>query len=142
MKKDVIVSIKGLQYSMENSGDDDQRIETLNRGTYAFRNSHHMLAYDECLDENTMVKSLVKFNNEFFEVTKKGPYSVHMLFEQGKKNLTSYSTPFGELLVGIDTKELVIEQSEEEISVYISYKMEINYEFLADSEIEVHIQSV
>lgn len=142
MTKDVLVSIKGLQYSIEAADDEDQRIETLNRATYAFRNGHDYLSFDECFDENITVKNLIKFDDTFLEVNKRGAYSVHMLFEEGKKNYTNYNTPFGALMVGIDTHKITVERKENEISVFVSYGMEINYEFIADSEIELHIQSI
>lgn len=142
MTKDVLVSIKGLQYSVEETDNEDQRIETLNRATYANRNGHDYLAFDECFEGNVSVKNLIKFDDTFLEVNKRGEYSVHMLFEEGKKNYTNYNTPFGALMVGIDTKKITVERSENEIDIYVSYGMEINYEFVADSEIEVHISSI
>lgn len=142
MTKEVLVTIKGLQYSIESTEEDDQRIETLNRAVYAYRNGHDYLSFEECFDENISVKNLIKFDERFLEVNKRGAYSVHMLFEEGKKNYTNYNTPFGSLTVGIDTHKITVERGEDEISVCVSYGMEINYAFIADSEIEIHIQSI
>lgn len=142
MTKDVLVSIKGLQYSLEDAEGEDQRIETMNRGKYAFKNGHDIIAFDEYYDADVTVKNLIKFNDDFVEVNKKGPYNVTMLFEEGKKNFTNYNTPFGAISVGLDTESIKVERTPDAIDVYVTYNMEINGGFLARSEIEIHISSV
>ena len=37
----------------------------------------------------------IKMSAQGVEVRKQGQVNVHMVFEQGKKNMTFYSTPFG-----------------------------------------------
>lgn len=142
MTKEVLISVKGLQYSLEADDSDDQRIETLNRGIYAFRNGHDYISYEECYDADISVKNLIKFSDDFVEVTKKGPFGVHMLFEEGQKNYTNYKTPYGDIVIGIETDKIKIVRTEDEITVIVSYDMEMNYQFLAKSEIEIHISSI
>lgn len=142
MTKDVLVSIKGLQYSTNIEEDEDQRVETLNRAQYALRNGHDFIVYDECLDTQTVVKNVIKFCEGVVEVTRRGPYNVHMLFEEGKKNFTNYNTPYGEIVIGIETEKITIDRKDEEICVNICYDMEMNYEFVAKSEIEIHVSSI
>lgn len=142
MTKEVLVSIKGLQYSLEDSDGEDQRIETMNRGKYAVKNGHDIIAFDEYYDADITVKNLIKFNDDFVEVNKKGPYNVTMLFEKGRKNYTNYNTPYGAISVGLDTESIKVERTSDAIDVYIIYNMEINGGFLARSEIEIHISSV
>lgn len=141
MTKDVLISVKGLQYSTEETEGEDQRIETINRGVYSFRNGHGHVVYDDEAEEGVTVKTHIKFSEDCVEVMKKGPYSVHLLFETGKKNYTDYNTPFGNLVIGIDTVSIDMEESEDSVDISIVYEMEMNYEHLAHCDIEIHIKS-
>ena len=59
-------------------------------------------------------------------IVRKGPVTTSMLFTIGEKNISYYDTPFGSLMMGIDTSDLCITESESEILVDISYAIEMN----------------
>ena len=75
------------------------------------------------------------------DVMKKGAANVHMMFEKNKKNITYYNTPFGSLMIGIDAKDIKIEENEENILVNVAYGLEVNCEHMADCSIKMNIQS-
>ena len=75
------------------------------------------------------------------DVTRKGPASVHMMFEKDKKNISYYYTPYGNLLIGIDAKDVQVEETEHDINVQVKYGLEINYEHMADCHITVNVKS-
>ena len=85
------------------------------------------------------VSNLVKFSPEVIEVTKKGLINVHMVFEEGKQNLTSYQTPYGALMIGINTHKVEITEEDECIHLEARYGLDINYEFLSDCVISMDI---
>ena len=64
-----------------------------------------------------------------------------MIFEKDKINMTQYETPYGELLVGVYTKDIRVEVSEEEMHICVSYVLDINGEKVADSEIVMNVKS-
>ena len=63
-----------------------------------------------------------------------------MVFEENKKNMTNYLTPYGSILIGLDTGKVTYTESEKEIRVNVDYALEVNYEYLADCKIEMHIR--
>ena len=140
MTKEVLISISGLQVSPESETD---TVEMIAPGEYYFRNNKHYLVYNEVEEGQTepSTKNVIKFSNDYMEVIKKGPMSVHMVFEKDKKNISYYNTPFGSLLIGIDAKKVEVEESENEINVKVDYKLEMNYEHLADCNITMNIKS-
>lgn len=75
------------------------------------------------------------------EVTKRGLSNVHMVFEENKKNVTYYDTPFGNLLVGIAATNIDLNESKDIIDVKVDYALEVNYEHLADCTISMNIQA-
>lgn len=67
--------------------------------------------------------------------------NVHMIFEENKKNMANYSTPYGDILIGIDAKSVNYKEEENRIVVDVDYSLEVNYEHFADCSIKVDIRS-
>lgn len=138
MQKDVMVAIKGLQFAQE---DDADNIETFTRAEYYKRNNSHYVIYEEPGEgPSDGVKSVIKFREDYLDVTKKGMINVHMVFEENKKNMANYATPFGDILVGIDARDILLKEEEEAIDLKVNYALEVNYEHLADCQISMSIR--
>lgn len=140
MNKDVLISLRGLQFE-QNEGEAEQ-IETITVGTYYEKNGKHYVLYEEVtegFDEPT--KNRMKFGEHFLELTRTGLINVHMVFEENRKNMTSYQTPYGNILIGIDTKQIHLEKEEDRIGVIVDYTLEVNYEMMADCQIVMEIRS-
>ena len=139
MTKDVLLSIKGLQFANEQ---DTEPVEVITSGDYYKRNGKHYILYDEVMEGfEGVTKNIIKLKENGLDVTKKGVTNVHMMFEKNKKNITYYNTPFGSIMIGIDAKDIKIEEKEESILVNVSYGLEVNYEHMADCNIVMNIQS-
>lgn len=139
MTKDVLLTIKGLQL-FEGTGSDE--IETIYPGEYFYRNQSHFILYDEQPEGiPEVIKNMVKLNDREFVITKKGPVTVQMVFEEGKKTMTDYNTPFGNIMISMDTSKLEVEESEDRLKIHIEYALEANYQFVADCKIDMEIAS-
>lgn len=135
MTKEVFLSLKGLQ--MEN-GEGAGALETITSADYYQKNDSHYVIYEEMTEgflEKT--RNMLKFHDSGLEVTKKGLINVHMVFEENKKNMTSYMTPYGNILIGIDTESILLEENEEQIKLLVDYSLDANYQHLADCKIEL-----
>lgn len=101
MTKEVIAIIRGLHFSMEDGAD---KIETITAAEYFCRGGCHYLVYED-LDEGSgkTTRNLLKCRPQAAELTRKGVIDVHMVFEEHKKNVARYTTPFGSVMIGIDT---------------------------------------
>ena len=139
MTKDVLIAIKGLQYD---GSEEDTEIETVTAAEYYKKNNSHYVIYEESFEgfEGT-TKNVIKFKDNSLDLTKKGLVNVHMMFEENKKNMTNYSTPYGDILIGIDARKIRMREEEEKIHVDVEYALEINYEHLADCHISIGIQA-
>ncbi|MDE7445479.1 MAG: DUF1934 domain-containing protein [Lachnospiraceae bacterium] len=138
MTKEILLSLKGLQ--MENR-EDAQAMETITPADYYQRNGSHYVIYEEMMEGSTAAtRNRIKFNDSCLEVSKKGCVNVQMLFEENKKNMTSYMTPYGNILIGIDTESISVEERENQIHVEVEYTLEANYQHLADCRIEMELR--
>ena len=139
MTKDVLLFIKGLQFESEDETND---LETVTAAEYYKKNNNHYVIYEEAMDGfRDTTKNIIKWNGQILDLTKKGLVNVHMIFEEKKKNVTDYKTPFGSILIGIDTHQISVEESEKQIRVNVDYALEINYEHLADCQISMDVRA-
>lgn len=139
MTKDVLLAIRGLQFDVNQ---DENKIETINFAEYYNKNNKHYIIYDEITEGfSESTKNIIKVNDHCLDLTKRGLVNVHMVFEENKKNMTNYSTPYGNILIGIDAKKVTCTEDEEQISVDVEYALEVNYEHLADCKIQMSIRS-
>lgn len=139
MTKDVLVSVSGLQ-SMDGSGSD--RIEVITAGSYYQKNGKHYITYDEVMEGfDGVVKNTIKVTPDCIDVIKHGIASVHMVFEKDKKRMTSYTTPMGEMMVGLNTTDIQVEEREHALKVRVNYSLDINYEHVSECNITVDVQS-
>ena len=138
MTKEVMVSIKGLQFDQSA---DSEEIETIQWGQYYKKNGTHYVIYDELMEGGEEpTKNIIKFRERELNLTKRGLVNVYMVFEENKKNMTNYLTPYGGILIGLDTSKVSFTESEKEIRVNVDYALEVNYEYLADCKIEMYIR--
>ena len=140
MTKEVLLSLQGLQF--DTSTKDGDRIETITPAEYYKRNDSHYVIFDEAVEgfrENT--KNIIKFKENSLDLTKKGLINVHMIFEENRKNMTNYATPYGNILIGIDARSVKMKEQEEHIEVDVDYALEINYEHFADCSIKMDIRA-
>lgn len=137
MTKEVIAAIRGLHFTNDEDGD---KIETITPAEYFFRGGSHYLIYEE-LDEDSgqLTRNMIKYKPQFMELTKKGLVNVHMVFEEQKKNVTSYATPFGNIMIGIDTTKVNVEEQDEKMILSVEYALDVNYEQFASCRINVEI---
>lgn len=135
MTKDVIIKVQGVQLAQEFPGD---VIEAISPGEYYFRNGKHYFLYDEVMEgQEEVTKNIIKVQDDYMELTKKGAVNVHMVFEEGKQNITYYYTPYGSLQIGIDAGHVKVQEAEEEIGVEVQYGLDINSEHFANCRIRL-----
>lgn len=140
MEKEVLLSVKGMQFTIDKEG--TQELETITAAKYYERNGSRYVVYDEVTEGFCdTTGNMIKFKDSLVEVTKKGLMNVHMVFEQNKKNMTNYSTPFGNILIGIDTGKIIIKEEPGNINITVDYVLEANYEYLSDCKIEIWIKN-
>ena len=139
-KDKVFIKIKGLytgtmEEGFQSDGENideietqDDEIEVINVGTYSVVNGKEYIRYEEVYDDSQeRSSSIIKIDGDSVEVTKKGVVS------------TYYQTPYGNMSLGIITKSLEIERTEDTISIYLVYGMEVNCEHLSDCDMQITI---
>ena len=99
------------------------------------------IIYEEIMEGfEEPIRNVIKFREREMNLMKRGMVNVYMAFEEHKKNVTNYLTPYGSLLIGMDTRRVKFTEGDEEIRLQVEYALEANYEYLADCRIEIRVQ--
>lgn len=139
MTKDVMISVRGLQFA-EGASEDD--IETVQRGEYYFRNGSHFLIFDEYMEGfREPVRNVLRFKNKELSLTKRGILNVQMLFEEGKKNYFAYMTPIGAITIGLDTHSVYSRLGEDGGSLNVKYTLDMSGSMLSRNKLDVTVQT-
>lgn len=138
MTRDVLIRISGARVS----GSDQEDVEMITTGDYFLKDGKHYIIYEEIAeDDKQITKNTIKVAPDSLDILKRGNTNTHMIFQKNKKNISCYMTPFGELVVGIHTNEIHVEEEKDALKVDIRYALDINYEHVSNCNITVQVTS-
>ncbi len=139
MNNQVLLSIKGLQFDLEENGEE---IESIVAGIYEKRDDQHVIIYDELLEGyEQSTQNQICFKNGYLALEKSGYLQMNMIFDEKTKTMTNYETPYGDILIGVQAKKISVLEQEKRIMVEADYALEMNYEHLADYHLVIDIRS-
>lgn len=139
MTKDVLVTITGLMTGPQ----DDDSIEVTTGGSYYFKNGKHYILFEEIGDDTvSVVRNTITISGGHVDVSKKGAVDAQMSFEEGCKLNSFYTSPFGQLELGIITDQVEIRQEEGLLELNLMYQLEINNEHVSDNRLHMLVQAM
>ena len=107
---------------------------------YYFRNGKHYILYEEAVEGfREKIKSQIRVDDGGVEIIKRGVNNVHMDFRPGKKHLASYQTPYGPLLLGMQTHAVQIDEREDRLDVRLEYDLEVEGERLSACSLTMEV---
>ena len=134
MDENVVIKISGLQI-VENTGDN---VEVIAKGKHYLKKDKHYLLYEEYEnDENTKTSNMIKFNNDIVEITRKGQVDGKLIFQENQKKQSLYSTPMGDLLIEVLTKEIEVSDDDDDVNLKIKYQIHVDRNKVSDNEIDI-----
>ena len=139
MTKDVLVSIKGTHMRDE----DNENIELVVPAKYSFEEGIDKITYDELVEGSRQsIKNTLSVDMEGISILKEGFTNSNMNFyKNGKKHITYYNTPYGEFVMGILTKNIDIQRSDDRLKVSVDYLLDIGENVISDCNIVVDVRS-
>lgn len=136
MKKNVVITVRGLQRQV----DDEEPIEVISAGTYLRKENTHYLSYEEADEDGKITKNRIKITPDSIEMTKQGGVTTQMIFVVGQKHFSCYETPFGELTLGMTTKEIKVMEESGQIAVALRYDLEVNGAHVSECELDIEVK--
>ena len=137
MTKDVLVSVRGAHIA----DGETNNLEVITAGSYYFKNGKHYIIYDEIPEgETEVIKNTIKVGPDVMDIIKKGSVSTHMTFKKNERNSTCYATTMGDLMIGICTNQVQVEENDDLLRVAVEYSLDINYEHVSECNIMLSVQ--
>jgi len=140
MIKDVIIDIKGVQ------GIDGQTdtVEFTTEGKFGFKNGKYFLSYDEGqMMEDADVKTKIWINSyDSLVLQRSGTISSRMEIEKGKRNSCFYSTPVGDLCIGIFGETIDVDLGETGGSLNMVYTIDSGLTLVSRNEVRITVKEV
>lgn len=78
--------------------------------------------------------------SELATIIRRGSSSSDLVIEPGKRHNCHYSTPYGEMVIGIYTHALNNGLDENGGSLYMKYTIDINTSYMSDNEIIMNVK--
>ncbi|MEG2378066.1 MAG: DUF1934 domain-containing protein [Oscillospiraceae bacterium] len=140
MKKDVIITIKGLQNYEEQ---DKDSVELVTAGRFYLKEGNYYITYKESeLTGLGSTTTTLKIEDERVTILRSGETRSHMVFEEGQKHVSYYDTVAGALTVGISTRKIKKKITEHGGRLMIDYAVEINNSVTGENAFDIGVREV
>ena len=138
MEKEVVISIKGMQ-SYEGALPDV--IELVTEGRLARDGSGYTLSYQE--SELTGLEgtlTTIQVDGEQVTLLRVGEFNSQMVFQEGRRHLSMYNTPYGAMAIGVHTRHLLAELNDQGGDIEVDYSIEVDHALAGRSVFHINVK--
>ncbi|MDR2931796.1 MAG: DUF1934 domain-containing protein [Oscillospiraceae bacterium] len=139
MKKDVLISIKGV-YSAENEKADV--IELFTTGEYYKKDGNYYISYEE--SEATgfgSSKTTLKVEKEdCVTVERSGEALAQLIVQRGVRHQCRYDIGYGDMTIGVSGNSIRSSLTDDGGNLSFKYSLDINSLLASENEMYIHIQ--
>ena len=123
MKKDVIISIRGLQ---EQDGEAGDPITLVTPGRYYRKNDSYYISYEESeLTGLAGTRTTLRIKPDYVKLVRTGLYPSELLFELGKRHMSLYHTDYGDLSIVVSTNHIWNTLTDDGGDLDVQYTVEV-----------------
>ena len=138
MEKEVIISIKGMQ-EFEQTGKDT--IELVTRGSLGERSGVYTLRYQESeLTGLEGTQTTIEVEPDRVSMLREGQVNTQMIFQEGRRHLSMYNTPYGSMAVGVNTRHLYARMDAAGGDIEIDYSIEIDHAIVGRNIFRINVK--
>lgn len=138
MEKDVVISIKGIQ---NYEGQDSDTIELVTEGRLTRDEGGYTLSYQE--SELTGLEgtlTTIQVEGEQVTLMRVGEVNAQMVFQEGRRHLSMYNTPYGAMAIGVNTRHLLAELTDQGGDIEIDYAIEIDHAIAGRNVFQIKVK--
>ena len=137
MKRDAVIRIVSLQRT--ENGDNSSEMSVV--GTITYDDDKSLIEYIENNEETGPEETTITVsNNNTVSIVRNGQFSSEMTVEKGKRHLTFYRTPYGELTMGIYGTNVEFSKDEKSATLKLKYELDFNNGFVSENTMKIYIE--
>ena len=125
MEKEVVISIKGMQ---KYEGARPDVIELVTEGRLARDGESYTLSYQE--SELTGLEgtlTTIQVDGEQVTLMRVGEFNSQLVFQEGRRHLSMYNTPYGAMTIGVNTRHLLARLTDQGGDIEVDYSVEVDH---------------
>lgn len=137
-ENNVIISIKSKQ-SFDGTGDDT--IELVTEGLLLRDREGYTLSYQE--SEVTGLegtRTVIRAEGDLVTLRREGQFNSQMVFQEGRRHLSLYETPYGALEVGIHTRRMRSTLADTGGDIEIDYHLEVDHRVAGMNLFQINVR--
>ena len=140
MIKDVIITVKSIQAV----DSDSDSVELTTEGKFGEKDGKYFLSYEEGqLMDSASVKTKMFINSQkSIVLTRSGDINSRMEIEENIRNNCFYSTPVGELSLGIHGEKVIVDLNENGGRIELVYTIDSDLKLVSRNEVEITVKEV
>lgn len=141
MEKQVLLSIRGQQ--IFEGAQEPEVTELMTEGTMSTdENSNVTLVYQESeLTGLEGTQTTIQVEPESVTILRQGQVNSQMVFQQGRRHLSLYNTPYGALTMGVSTRRMKVDLDETGGSIEIDYAIEIDHAVAGQNLFQIYVKT-
>lgn len=138
MTKNVLLTLSGKHVY----DDAEEPIELMTNATYELVDGRHVVQYEQMYEEN-IGKTVTEISaaKDMVELTNTGAANSHMCFSKNKIYESTHEYAEGTLYMTVNTTELDVTASENELTINIEYELAMNDSHISDNVMNIRVVS-
>ena len=135
MEKDVVISLKGMQ---KYEGNDPDTVELVAAGRLLKDKAGDTPSFQE--SEITGLEgtlTTIQVEGEQVTLMRMGEFNSQMVFQEGRRHLSMYNTPYGAMAVGVNTRHLLADLSDKGGDIETDYAIETDPAIAGRSALQI-----
>ncbi len=96
--------------------------------------------YYESIGEVNDCQTSIMIKKDRVTMMRNGIYRTGMIFENRKRHISCYETPFGEIMIGIYTNAMFVSFDEYGGEINIAYTIDTNGDLVSENEIRITVE--
>ena len=138
IKDNVTISL----VSTQSDGINTEQTELITRGRLEKKSDRFVISYNEteATGFEGAVTELSVYGNDKVILNRSGEYTSNLIIEKGKKHHCQYGTPYGDIMVGVNSKDISSSLTEIGGNVTFKYVIDVNSSYLGDFNISIDVK--
>ena len=113
--------------------------ELATSGSLDFQPDGFTVVYNETDEELKGCKTELKYSNGVIVMTRSGKYNTELIIEKDRRHSCFYATPYGELMMGVYTKNMFTDMNENGGTLRFSYTIDFNNDLASENDLTVSV---
>ena len=139
MENNVIISIQGKQSFQ---AQEDDTIELVTEGCLSpDGDGSYTLSYQESpLTGLEGTLTTIQVEGEQVTLMRVGEFNSQMVFQEGRRHMSMYNTPYGAMTIGVNTRHLLAELDDQGGEIEIDYAIEIDHSVAGRNTFQINVK--